>query len=199
MEIMINDAFGFTRNNVNEPGASSNHINREEIFDEGHVEGHNEIIQSFMNWSKMAINHYTKGERIEEIRSERAESLDEPSPNDALGIVFGPEHPGRVRGLGLGVVPTVAFKQTSARYRRAYVGSSSTTAPTPAWQQAMTNVKSKLNALISLYERNIGNIPEEFAHLFSTPPQAPDLGSDAPVEPRRSLDESNNDDRPSVN
>ncbi|XP_019239543.1 PREDICTED: uncharacterized protein LOC109219540 [Nicotiana attenuata] len=138
-------------------------------------------------------------ERIEEIRSERAESLDEPSPNDALGIVFSPEHPGRVQGLGLGVVPTVAFKQTSARYRRGYVGSSSTTAPTPAWQQEMTNVKSKLNALISLYERNIGNIPEEFAHLFSTPPHAPDLGSDAPVEPRRSLDESNNDDRPSVN
>ncbi|XP_019238267.1 PREDICTED: uncharacterized protein LOC109218359 [Nicotiana attenuata] len=42
MEVMINDAFGFTRNNVNEPGVSSNHINREEIFDEGHVEGHNE-------------------------------------------------------------------------------------------------------------------------------------------------------------
>nr|XP_009757369.1 PREDICTED: uncharacterized protein LOC104210226 isoform X1 [Nicotiana sylvestris]XP_009757370.1 PREDICTED: uncharacterized protein LOC104210226 isoform X1 [Nicotiana sylvestris] len=141
------------------------------------------------------------GEGIEEIRTERAESLDEPSPNDALGIVFGPEHPGRVRGLGLGVVPTVPFKQTSARYRRGYVGSSSTTAPTPAWQQEMTDVKSKLNALISLYERNIGNIPEEFAHLFSTPQQAPDLGSDAPstVEPRRSLDESNNDDRPSVN
>ncbi|OIT20161.1 hypothetical protein A4A49_52551 [Nicotiana attenuata] len=133
---------------------------------------------------------------IEEIRSERAESLDEPSPNDALGIVFGPEHPGRVRGLGLGVVPTIAFKQTSARYRRGYVGSSSSTSPTPKWQQEMTYVKSKLNALISLYERNIGNIPEEFAHLFSTPPQALDVGSDAPstVEPR-SLDESINDDR----
>ncbi|XP_009779564.1 uncharacterized protein LOC107832257 isoform X1 [Nicotiana tabacum] len=141
------------------------------------------------------------GERIEEIRTERAESLDEPSPNDALGIVFGPEHPGCVRGLGLGVVPIVAFKQTFVRYRRGYVGSSSTTAPTPARKQEMTDVKSKLNALISLYERNIGNIPEEFAHLFFTPPQAPDLGSDAPstVEPRRSLDESNNDDRPSVN
>ena len=42
MEIIINDAFGFTRNNVNELGISSNHINREEIFDEGHIEGHNE-------------------------------------------------------------------------------------------------------------------------------------------------------------
>ncbi|XP_070028365.1 uncharacterized protein [Nicotiana sylvestris] len=111
------------------------------------------------------------GERIEEIRSDRAESLDEPSPNDALGIVFGREHPVRVRGLGLGVVPTVAFKQTSMRYHRSYVGSSSTTAPTLEWQQEMIDVKSKLNALISLYERNIGNILEEFAHLLSTPPQ----------------------------
>nr|XP_016460466.1 PREDICTED: uncharacterized protein LOC107783952 isoform X4 [Nicotiana tabacum] len=141
------------------------------------------------------------GERIEEIRSERAESFDEPSPNDALGIVFGPEHPDRVRGLGLGVISTVAFKQTSARYRRGYVGSSSTTALTPEWQQEMTDVESKLNALISLYERNIGNIPEEFAHLFSTPPHAPDLGSGAPstIEQKRSLNESNNDVRPSVN
>lgn len=45
------------------------------------------------------------------------------------------EYPGRVRGLGMGVVPTVAFKKTSARVRRAYVGSSSTSAPTPEWQE----------------------------------------------------------------
>ncbi|KAF7832226.1 uncharacterized protein G2W53_014559 [Senna tora] len=30
-------------------------------------------------------------------------------PNDALGKVFGPEHPGRVRGLGVGVCPSKVF------------------------------------------------------------------------------------------
>ncbi|KAG5600554.1 hypothetical protein H5410_031924, partial [Solanum commersonii] len=50
------------------------------------------------------------------IRSQRPEDIIKVSPNDALGIVLGPEYPGHVRGLGLGVVPTVAFKQTSGRF-----------------------------------------------------------------------------------
>ncbi|OIT27804.1 hypothetical protein A4A49_20236 [Nicotiana attenuata] len=66
----------------------------------------------------------------------------------------------------MGIVPTVAFKHTFAIYHHGYVGSSSTTAPTPEWQQEMTDVKSKLNALISLYERNIGNVLEECSLIF---------------------------------
>ncbi|XP_049414788.1 uncharacterized protein LOC125877579 [Solanum stenotomum] len=111
------------------------------------------------------------GEKIEEIRSQRRESILEVSPSDALRIVLGPEHPGRVRRLGLGVVPTMAFKQTSRRFMHVNVSSSSSSNPTPKWQQEMTSMKSQLNALLSLYQRNIGNIPEEFAHLFPPPPQ----------------------------
>ncbi|XP_016439148.2 uncharacterized protein LOC107765063 isoform X1 [Nicotiana tabacum] len=55
------------------------------------------------------------GERIKKIRRQRPETLAKISPNDALGVVFSPEHPGRVRGLGMGAVPTVVFKQTSIR------------------------------------------------------------------------------------
>ncbi|KAH0743978.1 hypothetical protein KY290_031971 [Solanum tuberosum] len=110
-------------------------------------------------------------EKIEEIRSQRPESIVEVSPNDALGIVLGPEHPGCIRGLGLGVVPTMAFKQTSRRFKHVNVSSSSSSNPTPKWQQEMTSMKSQLNALLTLYQKNIGNIPEEFAYLFPPPPQ----------------------------
>ncbi|KAH0669316.1 hypothetical protein KY285_023478 [Solanum tuberosum] len=102
------------------------------------------------------------GEKIEEIHRQRPESIVEVSPNDALGIVLGPEHPGRVRGLGLGVVPTMAFKQTSRRFKHVDVSSSSASAPPPKWQQEMTR-----------------NVPKEFAHLFPPPPQASDIESDA--------------------
>ncbi|XP_060171172.1 uncharacterized protein LOC132602235 isoform X2 [Lycium barbarum] len=140
------------------------------------------------------------GERIEEIRSQRSEGLTEISPHDALGVVFGPEHPGRVRGLGMGIVPTVAFNKTSRRGGRFYMGSSNASAPPPQWQQEMADMRSQLNALTNLYRMNIGNIPEEFNHLFPTPPQAQDSGSArSPVGPRRFSDRSNYGDRASGN
>ncbi|XP_019235326.1 PREDICTED: uncharacterized protein LOC109215669 [Nicotiana attenuata] len=107
------------------------------------------------------------GERIEEIRRQRPETRAEISPNDALGVVFGPEHPGRVRGLWHGVV----FKQTSRRGGDSYMGAASTSAPPPQWVQEMANMRSQLNALTSLFQMKIGNISEEFAHLFPTPSQ----------------------------
>ncbi|KAH0675603.1 hypothetical protein KY285_023404 [Solanum tuberosum] len=56
------------------------------------------------------------------------------SPNDALGIVLGPKHPGRVRGLlGLGVLPTMTFKQKSRRFKHVDVSSSSSSSPPPKW------------------------------------------------------------------
>ncbi|OIT31713.1 PREDICTED: uncharacterized protein LOC109208323 isoform X2 [Nicotiana attenuata] len=136
------------------------------------------------------------GERIEEIRRQRPENLAEISPNDALGVVFGPEHPGRVRGLGMGAVPTVVFKQTSRRGGCSYMGSSSASAPPPQWVQVMANMRSQLNALTSLFQMTIGNIPEEFAHLFPTPAQAPNLGDGvpSPTRPRRSFDKSGEND-----
>ncbi|XP_070037802.1 uncharacterized protein [Nicotiana tomentosiformis] len=71
------------------------------------------------------------GERIEKIRRQRPETLAKISPNDALGVVFSPEHPGRVRGLGMGAVSTVVFKQTSIRGNCSYMGAASASAPPP--------------------------------------------------------------------
>ncbi|KAH0669881.1 hypothetical protein KY285_024017 [Solanum tuberosum] len=77
----------------------------------------------------------------------------------------------------------MAFKQTSRRFKHVNVSSSSSSNPTPKWQQEMTSMKSQLNALLSLYQKNIGNIPEEFAHLFPPPPQASDIESGAHQSP----------------
>ncbi|XP_016460942.1 uncharacterized protein LOC107784327 isoform X2 [Nicotiana tabacum] len=106
------------------------------------------------------------GERIEEIRRQRPENRAEISPNDALGVIFGPEHPGRVRGLGMGAVPTVVFKQTSRRGGGSYMGAASTSAPPPQWVQEMANMRSRLNALTSLFQMKIGNIPRSLLTYF---------------------------------
>ncbi|XP_059281239.1 uncharacterized protein LOC132034924 [Lycium ferocissimum] len=47
METMINDACGFTGNNVNDTDMSSESINRNEIFNEEHIERHNEDYAKF--------------------------------------------------------------------------------------------------------------------------------------------------------
>nr|XP_033515683.1 uncharacterized protein LOC117280130 [Nicotiana tomentosiformis] len=132
-------------------------------------------------------------EKIEKMRSQRSETIPEASPNDALGVVFDLEHPGHVRGLGLGVVPTMAFKKTSRRVGSFCMSSSSASALPPQWQQEVSDMSSQLNALTILNRMNIGNIPEEFVHLFPAPPKSHNFGSGAPspIRPRRSFDGSN--------
>nr|XP_033509718.1 uncharacterized protein LOC117274499 [Nicotiana tomentosiformis] len=127
------------------------------------------------------------------MRSQRSKTIAEASPNDALGVVFGLEHPGHVRGLGLGVVPTMVFKKTSTRVGSFCMSSSSASALPPKWQQEVSDMSSQLNALTILNPMNIGNILEEFVHLFPTPPKAHNLGSESPspIRPRRSFDGSN--------
>ncbi|OIT34758.1 PREDICTED: uncharacterized protein LOC109244264 [Nicotiana attenuata] len=93
----------------------------------------------------------------------------------------------------MGAVPTVVFKETSRGGGCSYMGAASTSAPPPQWVQEMANMRSQLNALTSLLQMKIGNIPEEFAHLFPTPSQAPNIGDGVPSStgPRRSFDRSN--------
>ncbi|QCE04995.1 hypothetical protein DEO72_LG8g3037 [Vigna unguiculata] len=41
----------------------------------------------------------------------------EISPNDPIGVIFGKEHPGQVRGLSYGACSTLAFQQPTTRIR----------------------------------------------------------------------------------
>ncbi|XP_072071872.1 uncharacterized protein [Arachis hypogaea] len=63
-------------------------------------------------------------EKIEAYSSQQAVESTVNSPLDALGVVLGKEHPGRVRGLGMGAVPTVAFKNNTTRISQMNLGSS---------------------------------------------------------------------------
>ncbi|XP_057760608.1 uncharacterized protein LOC130980982 [Arachis stenosperma] len=76
-------------------------------------------------WQKQIIPH-TSGvksiarrrvelEKIEAYSSQQAVESTVNSPLDALGVVLRREHPGGVRGLGMGAVPTVAFKNNTTK------------------------------------------------------------------------------------
>ncbi|KAL4350560.1 hypothetical protein AHAS_Ahas10G0154200 [Arachis hypogaea] len=75
------------------------------------------------------------------------------SPLDALGVIFGKEHPGHVQGLGMGAVPTVAFKNNTTRISQINLGSSNDAGTSstcgPNVQEELDTVKAQLQALVS--------------------------------------------------
>ncbi|KAJ1427612.1 putative transposase, Ptta/En/Spm, plant [Sesbania bispinosa] len=121
-------------------------------------------------------------EKIDNHLSQRSEASSEFSLNDVVGVVFGKEHPGRVRGLGLGAVPTVEFKHTTTRLSGMNFGSSSSNTSSADLQQKVVTMESQLQALcVYISAKEGGSIPQELASFFpNSTPQAPDEGSGAP-------------------
>ena len=64
-------------------------------------------------------------DKIVDHMSHSASNSVEISKEDAIGKILGPEHPGRVRGLGLGACPTSVFGPSYARYGAFGLSSSS--------------------------------------------------------------------------
>ncbi|QHO49543.1 uncharacterized protein DS421_1g14890 [Arachis hypogaea] len=94
------------------------------------------------------------------------------SPVDALGVVFGKEHLGRIRGLGMGDVPTIAFKNNITRISQMNLGSSNDdgTSSTcgPNVQEELDTVKAQLKVLVSYIASKEGSkIPIQLAGMFS--------------------------------
>ncbi|KAL5184451.1 hypothetical protein HKD37_17G048147 [Glycine soja] len=92
----------------------------------------------------------------------------EVSPLDAVGRVLGLEHSGRVRCMGLRVVPSNTFRNT--RLRASSLSSSSSGVAFPSsnqWQEKYNNLESAFKAYMIMKE---GRIPEELASYF-TPDQ----------------------------
>jgi len=114
----------------------------------------------------------------------------EISPNDAIGKVLGKEHSGRVRCLGLGVVPSRAFRQTRPRYSdlnaSSYNNGSCSSQCQEKYNQMlnahnqsqenyreMMNVNTQMmNAFKAYMIMKEGKIPEEFAGIFVSPPRS---------------------------
>ncbi|KAL2321267.1 hypothetical protein Fmac_030236 [Flemingia macrophylla] len=140
---------------------------------------------SYVNDEAMEI-----GEKIDEILSQNPENISEISSNDAIGVIFSKEHPGR--GINVG----------------------SSSANTSNMEEKMVNmatelvtVKSQVQTLLSYIAlKEGGNIPEEMAALFHTSMhQAADVGSGtrtgtksiSPTNMRKSSGGSNVDLEPS--
>ncbi|XP_070021622.1 uncharacterized protein [Nicotiana sylvestris] len=144
----------------------------------------------------------------------------ETLPNDVIGKVLGKEHSGRVRCLELGVVPGRAFRQTRPRYSDLNASSYNNGSCSSQCQekynqmlnahnQSQDNYKEMMNVNTQMMSANTqmmnafkvymiikeGKIPEEFAGIFvSVPRSTPSdvaSGSIAPMDIRRSSDESN--------
>jgi len=51
------------------------------------------------------------------------------SPNDLVGVIFGKEHPGQVKGLSYGACPTFSFQQSTTKISGINFALSSATLP----------------------------------------------------------------------
>ncbi|RYR48874.1 hypothetical protein Ahy_A07g034960 [Arachis hypogaea] len=89
---------------------------------------HKKIDGSYVNENAKEI-----AEKIEAYSSQQAVESTINSPLDALGLVLGKEHPSRVRGLGMGTVPTVAFKNNTTRISQMNLGSLNDDGTSSTW------------------------------------------------------------------
>jgi len=87
------------------------------------------------------------------------------SPNDVVGKVLGKEHSGRVRCLGLGVVPSKVFKQV----RSCFGGASASSSEGSCSSQCQENHNQMMNAFKAYMIMKEGMIPEQFDGFFASP------------------------------
>ncbi|KAL2336569.1 hypothetical protein Fmac_011015 [Flemingia macrophylla] len=91
----------------------------------------------------------------------------EVSPLDVVGRVLGLEHSGRVRCMGLGVVPSNTFRNMRLRVSNLSSSSSGMAFPSSSsyeWKERHNNLESAFKAYIIMKE---GRIPEELATYFT--------------------------------
>ncbi|XP_025635977.1 uncharacterized protein [Arachis hypogaea] len=148
---------------------------------------HKKIDGSYVNEKAKEI-----AEKIEAYSSQQAVESTVNSPLDALGVVLGKEHPGRVRGLGMGVVPTVAFKNNTTRISQMNLGSSNdagtSTTCGPNVQEELDTVKAQLQALVSyIASKEGGKIPVELARMFPTQQISQGLDQESEIPSPREL------------
>ncbi|MED6168949.1 hypothetical protein PIB30_016636 [Stylosanthes scabra] len=83
---------------------------------------------------------------------------------DALVVVLRKKHPGRVRGFGMGVVPTVSFQKNTTRISQMNLGSSNDVDTSSTCgsrvQEELEIVKAQLEALVSyIASKERGKLP----------------------------------------
>ncbi|XP_058759834.1 uncharacterized protein LOC131633132 isoform X4 [Vicia villosa] len=83
-------------------------------------------------------------EQIEEGLTQSTNDESEVSPQDVLGRVLGPEHSRRVRCMGMGAVPTGAFRNTRLRISDLSYSSPNVAVPSSSnpWQEKYNHLES---------------------------------------------------------
>ncbi|CAI8587697.1 unnamed protein product [Vicia faba] len=113
-------------------------------------------------------------EQIEEALAQSSVDELEMSTNDVVGRVFGPEHSGRVRCMGMGAAPTNTFRDSGVRL--SILRNSSKDAATSSsnfWQEKYTHLESQVQNAMTAFKAYIvmkeGRIPDEMANIFDSP------------------------------
>ncbi|XP_049400047.1 uncharacterized protein LOC125873651 [Solanum stenotomum] len=166
-------------------GSKANATRRAEMMAEtGQRPGRAQIyIATHKNKDGVYVNEAAKEicEKIELTLSQSTMDESQISPNDAVGKVLGKEHSGRVRCLGLGVVPSKVFKQV----RPHFGGASASSSEGSCSSQCQENHNQMMNAFKAYMIMKEGMIPEQFAGFFASPStnSSTTTPSDAASEP----------------
>jgi len=99
------------------------------------------------------------------------ETASEISPNDPIGVIFGKEHPGRVRELLYGACPTLAFQQSTTRIRGINFASPNAASPHDEdkfvkIENELATVKNQVQTLLA-YIASKENVPEHVATMVA--------------------------------
>jgi len=106
-------------------------------------------------------------EKIDELMLNNPDIASDISPNDPIGLIFGKEHPGRVRGLSHGACPTLAFKQSTTRLNGMNFASCSATSTNTdekflKMENELTTLKNQMQTLVA-YIASRDDVPNHFA------------------------------------
>jgi len=108
-------------------------------------------------------------EKIIEIESEQSSSQ-KIGPHDSLAQVLGPEHSGRVRGLGFGPTPSHVFGlSTTSSTSRNSTNDSNKITQLESQLKAETELRKKMQSCVKYMFKNMfGNTapPPEFASIM---------------------------------
>ncbi|XP_068464843.1 uncharacterized protein [Phaseolus vulgaris] len=129
------------------------------------------------------------GEKIDELMLTNPKGGSNISPEDPIGVIFGKEHPDRVRGLSYGACPSLAFKGSTTRLSGMNHASSSSTSSNvedkiTQMENELATVKNQMNTLLA-YIASRKDVPEHFAAIaanlvHASTNEASDYGSGAP-------------------
>ncbi|KAM3303442.1 hypothetical protein P3S67_014472 [Capsicum chacoense] len=158
------------------------------------------------NQDRAYVNEAVKEicEKTELALSQSAIDESQISANDAVGKVLGPEHSGRVRFLGLGVVPSRVFKQDRPHFGGASAlssGGSYSFQCRDNFAQMMNSHNQIMSALKAYMIMKEGTILEQFVGLFDSSsmvsPTTPSDAASGPISPmdvRRSRNDNDPND-----